>query len=185
MTTQPLTFLVCSGVDICLCESENGKVSLFAANNESYDKFFPRDILVDPKNSNRVFIAEASSILLIENGVPSTIVGHDEFRGNREGAGLTARLNCPTGMALTADGQTLIFCDTSNNLIREVDLRSRQTGRICDGFDQPRNCIWNRLTIEPQSELFITTKTEIQRLNVKTRMLVLFLFLIYIVFLYV
>lgn len=168
MSTQPLTFLAITSEKICKCDAASGKISLFVDNVQS-----PREVFVDP-NNGRIFVTQSTSISLIEHGVTSVVVGSKTY-GYQEGVGPEALMDCPTGMALSKNGKTLIFCDTSNQSIRDVDLSTGQTSLICgrqNGFvvEGPRNCVWNRSTFEPQSELFITTKTKILRLHVKTRM---------------
>lgn len=127
----------------------------------------PRNLLFDPHYPSRVFVAHSSNIRMIENRVVSTLVG--------DGMG------SPHGMALMADGESLLFCDMENHVIRVVNIRTRQKNSVVgdlgenrDGhgftaaIENPRFCIWNRLTPEPKTELFITSRFKLRRLDVTT-----------------
>lgn len=190
-STVPLSFLVSDNC-IRLCNAVSNNVSLFSGLSKSMADGFSANhsivrpsnhILVDPNHSNRIFVSTFTEIMVIKNGNVSTIVGTDHA-GYGEGVGSAAKLYCPTGMALTSDSKSLIVCDKLNNLIRMVNLSSRQTSSLAgdrnpenrngrgseSAISNPAHCVWNRLTTKPQTELFITSMDSIRILNVTTSM---------------
>ncbi len=77
-----------------------------------------------------LFIADAANNVIREvdltTGTISTIAGNYAAGGGYNGDGLATatQLNCPQGVALDATGSNLVIADSSNNLIREVDLNA-------------------------------------------------------------
>lgn len=196
LSIQPLRFLITDSGDnvIHLCDDASGKISKFAGKRNGFDDLsedgsisdcafrHPSNLLVD-QNNDRIFVAENNKIRIIKNGVVSTLIGDSSY-GYVEGVGLAARLSRPHGMALTGNGESLIFCDWTNDLIRDVNLITCQTSAMAGDRKQenrdgrgstssiyhPYYCVWNRLTVKSQTELFITSRgSDIRRLDVITR----------------
>lgn len=167
---------------ICSFDVENSKFGGFPgfsrnsildqnSNRIFYDQESFRNVILDP-NSNRMFVALESFIrvgfLIKDECLMSTLIGRSHRCGYAEGVGSDAELNMPCGMALTANGESLIFCDTANNLIRAVNINTRQSSHLASAISWPHHCVWNRLTVKPKTELFITSHFCIGRLDVTT-----------------
>jgi sugar lactone lactonase YvrE len=85
----------------------------------------PDDIIIAPDGTMYVSDPINESIRRIRQTasgpVVETIAG-DGVPGFVDGAGATARFTTPTGIALSADGQSLYVADFVNNRIRRIDL---------------------------------------------------------------
>ncbi|NDC89420.1 MAG: hypothetical protein EB075_11570, partial [Bacteroidetes bacterium] len=55
-------------------------------------------------------------------GSVTTAYGSPDVRDNVEGVGTNARLNDPHGLTYTNDGKWALICDTSNNMVKKVEV---------------------------------------------------------------
>ena len=108
--------------------SPEGTVSLFAGSGEagwtdgtgsasSFDH--PAGLAVDA--SGNVFVADTYNHKIRKisaDGRVSTFAGSG-YAGTRDGTGISASFNHPTGLAIDASGN-LFVCDTENNLVRRI-----------------------------------------------------------------
>jgi hypothetical protein len=82
----------------------------------------PRGLALDP--SGAVFVADCGNnrIRVVSPlGVVSTLVGSGAA-GSTNAAGTSASFNCPSGVALSADGANLFVADSLNHRIRKVTI---------------------------------------------------------------
>lgn len=90
----------------------------------------PQGITTDGTN---LFITDSwnSTIrkIVIATGEVTTIAGSSEFRGYEDGTGSVARFYYPVGIA--TDGTNLYVADTSNQVIRAVDLTTSAVTTLC------------------------------------------------------
>lgn len=175
LSTKPLKLLITDSWCLHLYDATNNTISrlagqvgpLYNADIKICTFFNLRNVILDTNHPNRIFVAEDSKIRVISDGVISTLIGDTHHRGYAEGMGPDALLAPPRGMALTANGESLIFCDTYNNALRAVNINTRQTSLVSI-ITYPRYCVWNRLTVKPKTELFITSYVKISRLDIAT-----------------
>jgi thiol-disulfide isomerase/thioredoxin len=99
---------------------------------------FPGKILADEK-SGRLFIADSNHHRVVVTRLDGTLldtIGTGE-RGARDGAFDRATFYRPQGLALAGD--TLYVADTSNHLVRRVDLKARTVETLAGTGAQSRD----------------------------------------------
>lgn len=145
--------------------------------------FHPRGILVDHTHPYCIYVAEAHAIRVIKDGHITTLIGNGtaEFA---DGTCSAARVSCPTGMVLSANGEILYFADRGNNRLRTLRRSTAITQTIAgDGFpksvngiglaasiDQPAGICWDRRpTVKPYTQLLIACCNNVRVCNIETR----------------
>jgi sugar lactone lactonase YvrE len=106
----------------------------------------------------------------------ATLLAGSTVAGLIDEKGADARFFAPSGLLLSPDSSTLVVCDTRNNRIREVDLKTGAVRTIAGrgvaatdegmalaaAINEPRGLVWD--AFNPQA-LYITSKDSLRRLD--------------------
>jgi thiol-disulfide isomerase/thioredoxin len=129
------------------------KLDLAAARVQQTPLRFPGKILAD-EPGRRLFIADSNHNRIVVARLDGTLIATigSGATGRTDGTFATAEFNQPQGMVL--DGQTLYVADTSNHLIRKVNL-AKQTVTTIAGTGQQRREVppFGRLEQPPRTAL--------------------------------
>jgi thiol-disulfide isomerase/thioredoxin len=112
---------------------------------------FPGKVLADEAGS-RLFIADSNHNRIVVadlDGALQYVVGSGRI-GSADGDFATAEFNQPQGMALV--GQTLYVADTTNHLLRLVDLQQRRVSTIAGTGKQNRDVPPFGKTVRPATQ---------------------------------
>lgn len=102
----------------------------------------PIGLTVAPDGSIYFANAEGHTIRKVSPaGVVTTIAGAAGTAGNADGVGAAATFNRPSGMALSADGTTLLVADYSNHRIRSINLATSAVSHFAGSTSRVRGIV--------------------------------------------
>ncbi len=142
-----------------------------------------RSICTDPRNPQRYWVGDDTSIRYCD-GKTITLLAGGEETGYQDGTGENARFNFVYGMACTQNGDKLYVADNLNNRIRMVDTETGQVKTVA-GNGQPESkdgigldastkhpgkvLFYRSSTIKPDSVLFFTSADgRLRRLDIES-----------------
>jgi|GEM_PF-1370672 len=97
--------------------------------------------VVGTPDGDAVFVSDSFNAAIrrveLSSGLTTTVLGGPDVAGNVDGPAATARLEFPSGLALSADGSTLFIVDTGNSALRSLDLGTSTVSTIGSGLNDP------------------------------------------------
>jgi DNA-binding beta-propeller fold protein YncE len=108
-----------------LSSHQPSPVILFHANNTSSKSLHLKKYSSAPPASRQLTGLSASSEVEV-----STLAGTSGSSGSTNGVGPISRFNDPTGVAISADGTYALVADTSNHLIRRIDIATASVSTL-------------------------------------------------------